>query len=634
MRDFFTILRFGFPYLRRYWLRFALGICFGFVFGLSNGFTMGGIYLMLTRLQDTSHQTDPAHPEDNSARTAATNGPKASSGHFVEGVEREFKQTIYPAVDPWLPLRHRPLDWKQWLGGLFLIPLLAGFRGLMNYLTTYLLSWASQRISNDVKEDVFRKINSLSLEFFHRSTTAELISRITDDTTAVSTCLRLGLSDMVKEPTTIIVLFAGLLFIDWKLTLIAVCFTPLCLVPTTMVSRKIKSHGRKDNAALIKQVALAIESFQNVRVTKAYELGEKHAQLFRKAGNIAGHFLMKNVQARATLNPLVETLNALGISAVLFYSIYEGIDVKVLGTFLFALIMFYAPFKKLGAVQIYFMQASLAMERLMKLFQEQPSVRDPVKPSALSGFARSIEFRNIDFSYDRGPVLANINFTLSRGRRLGLAGESGSGKSSLINLLFRFYDPTAGDILLDGLRIDSFRIADLRFQMALVSQDILLFDATVEENIAFGRTDAKQEEIVAAAREAYAHDFITALPDGYATPIGEHGVRLSGGQRQRLAIARAFVRNAPILVLDEATASLDSQSEAEVQRAIDHLAENRTVICVAHRLSTLRATDEILVLSHGRIVERGGFDELLDQGGRFTEMAARQSIFPQSALVQ
>jgi subfamily B ATP-binding cassette protein MsbA len=247
----------------------------------------------------------------------------------------------------------------------------------------------------------------------------------------------------------------------------------------------------------------------------------------------------------------------------------------------------------------------------------------------MAPFAHSLEFRDVSFSYGDGPVLERINVEVPRGMRLGLAGESGSGKSSMLNLLFRFYDPTGGSIAIDGVPIDEFRLADLRGQFALVSQDVLLFNTTVAENIGYGKAGATREEIIAAAKEAHAHDFISALPQGYDTPLGERGQRLSGGQRQRIAIARAFVRNAPILVLDEATAALDSQSEAEVQKAIDDLAENRTVICVAHRLSTLRSMDRILVLQRGRVVESGRFDELLARGGLFAGMAARQSILPQ-----
>jgi subfamily B ATP-binding cassette protein MsbA len=267
----------------------------------------------------------------------------------------------------------------------------------------------------------------------------------------------------------------------------------------------------------------------------------------------------------------------------------------------------------------------------MELFKLEPTVKEDLNPLPLPNFKSSIEFKDVAFSYGDGPVLQHISFKLPRGKRLGLAGESGSGKSSLLNLLFRFYDVTEGVIQIDGEPIQRYRLADLRAQLALVSQDILLFNATVEENIRYGKIGAPRAEIENAARRAHAGHFIAELPEGYDTPLGERGIRLSGGQRQRISIARAFVRNSPILVLDEATASLDSKSEAEVQDAIDELAENRTVICVAHRLSTLRAMHEILVMERGVIVEQGSFDELLGRRGPFAAMAARQSIFPKAA---
>ena len=623
MGEIFTILRFGRPYLRRYWLRFALGILFGFIFGLSNGLTLGGIGLMLGRLGDTTHVKKQAVAEVDTAT------PKAESetSKSIHATLKTLGNDINTFVDPWLPLANRPLDWKQLLGGLLIFPLLSTFRGLMNYLTNYLMAWSGQRISNDIKEDVFRKINSLSLSFFHRHNTAELMSRINDDTAALNTCLRIGLSDLIKEPSTIVCLFVGLLLIDWKLTVIALAFAPLCLIPTRIVTKKIKEQGRQDNSASVMQGAIAMESFQNVRVTKAYELADEHARLFRISGNMVSRAVMKTVQARAMLNPIIETLNSIGIGAVLIYAIWAGVSIKVLGSFLIALVFFLVPFKKLSMVHAYFTQAALSVERLMDLFKEVSEVPDPKNPVPMTAFSKSLEFRNLQFSYGHDLVLDNVSFSLPRGRRLGLAGESGSGKSSLLNLAFRFYDPTGGTIEMDGKSIDTLRLADLRSQLALVSQDVLLFNATVAENIAFGKIGASREEIVTAAKEAYAHDFIMGLPQGYETPLGEHGVRLSGGQRQRIAIARAFVRNAPILVLDEATAALDSQAEAEVQKAIDHLAEHRTVICVAHRLSTLRTMDEILVLQKGKIVEQGGFEELLAKKGLFASMAARQSIY-------
>jgi ATP-binding cassette, subfamily B, bacterial MsbA len=656
MEEAFTILRFGRPYLRRYWFRFTAGILFGVLFGLSNGLTMGSVYLMLGRLGDSAHvskiteqaKEDAAHAklaqeqekldavqDDLTKRWTSLNATQSeakegSAAHSFHAFTKEWTGRLDVLVDPWLPLFKRPLDWKQIFGGLLLFPLVAGIRGITSYATTYCMAWAGQRISNDVKEDVFRKINSFSLDFFHQHTTAELMSRINDDTGALNSCLRMGLSDLVKEPATILTLFATLLLFDWKLTVLAMIFGPLCIIPTRIVSRRIKAQGRQDNVAYVQQAGVAMESFQNVRVTKAYGLAPEQTTLFRKAGDRASHFVLKTVQARALLNPIIETINAFGMGAVLIYAVWSDTGVKVLGTFLFALISFYQPFKKLSSIQVYFTQAGLAVERLMGIFKIEPTVRESAQPRELPEFHQALEFRGVDFSYGDGPVLDHISIAIPHGTKLGLAGESGSGKSSLLNLLFRFYDPTAGEITLDGVSIDAFRLDDLRSRLALVSQDVLLFNTTVAENIGYGKRGATREEIVAAAKEAYAHEFISALPQGYDTPLGERGLRLSGGQRQRIAIARAFIRNAPILVLDEATASLDSQAEAEVQRAIDHLVENRTVICVAHRLSTLRGMDRIVVLQQGRIVESGRFEELLARQGIFTAMAARQSIFPQA----
>jgi len=268
------------------------------------------------------------------------------------------------------------------------------------------------------------------------------------------------------------------------------------------------------------------------------------------------------------------------------------------------------------------------VNRLLHILQQQPSVKDPAQPKPLREFRRGIAFENVSFTYGRELVLQNLNLEVPRGTKLGVAGESGSGKSTLVNLLFRFFDPTGGVIRIDGLDLREIACADLRRLMALVSQDVVLFDMTVAENIALGKAGATRAEIEAAAKAAFAHEFIAAMPQGYDTSIGERGVTLSGGQRQRLCLARAFVRNAPILVLDEATASLDSKAEAEVQAAIDRLAEHRTVISVAHRLSTLAAMDFLIVLERGQIVESGSFDELLRHGGVFADMAARQGIFP------
>jgi ABC-type multidrug transport system fused ATPase/permease subunit len=629
MHTLLETAHFSRPYLARYWPRFALGIFLGILFGASQSLSLGSIYVIANRLDDPAHiQEVTQKGREAQAKKEEGESPMV---HGLKANATALKQDFYVLIDPWLPLKDRPLDWKQCLGGFLFIPLTVVLRGLLGYGSSYLMAWSGQRITNDVKADAFRKVSSLSLDFFQKTTTNELISRIESDGTALNNFLKLGLSDLIKEPSTIFFMLAFMFLVDWKFTLISLAFAPLCIVPTRMVARKVKELGRKDFAANVGQGSITMESFQNVRITKAYSLENAHAEAFRKTGQRSAYYTMKSVQSREMLNPIVQSLNAMGISAVLLYAFWTHCSFANLIIFIGALMAFYTPFKKLNGISVYLTQLSLALERLMALFKLQPTVREAENPMAMKDFSRGLEFRNVGFSYGDGPVLENISFLLKRGQRLGLAGESGSGKSSLINLVFRFYDPTAGQIEVDGVPLEQLRISDLRFHLALVSQDILLFNTTVAENIAYGKIGATREEVIAAAKEAYAHDFICALPKGYDTPLGERGQRLSGGQRQRIAIARAFVRNAPILVLDEATASLDSQAEAEVQKAIDHLAENRTVICVAHRLSTLRSMDRILVLEKGHIVEQGSFDQLLCQRGIFTAMAARQSIFPQAA---
>jgi subfamily B ATP-binding cassette protein MsbA len=630
MKTLLEAARFARPYLGKYWPRFALGIVLGILFGASNGLFLGSVYLIASRFDDPGH-IQYVVEQGKEAKAAQKQQEENPAVVTLNAGGATIREEFYILIDPWLPLTGRALDWKQCLGCILFIPMVALLRGMLGYGSSYLLAWSGQRITNDVKSDAFRKISSLSLDFFQKTTTNELISRIETDGATLNNVLKLGLSDLVKEPSTILFTLGVMLWINWKFTLISLAFAPLCIVPTRMVARKIKELGRKDFATNVGQSNVIMESFQNIRITKAYALEQTQYETFNKAGRQSAVYNMKSVQSREMLNPIVQTLNAMGISAFLLYAFWMHCSYKDLTIFIGALLAFYTPFKKLNHIGVYLTQLSVSLDRLMELFSLQPSVREAENPVALGNFKRGLEFRDVSFSYGDAPVLHGVSFSLARGQRLGLAGESGSGKSSLLNLLFRFYDPTEGRIEIDGVPVTELSIADLRSHMALVSQDVLLFNATVAENIAYGKIGATREEVIAAAREAYAHDFISSLPQGYDTPLGERGLRLSGGQRQRIAIARAFVRNAPILVLDEATASLDSQAEAEVQKAIDHLAEHRTVICVAHRLSTLRSMDRILVLEKGRVVEQGSFDQLLGQRGIFTAMAARQSIFPQAA---
>jgi subfamily B ATP-binding cassette protein MsbA len=655
IKGILSFFRFSWPYLRRYWFRFSAGIFLGFLFGASNGLTLGCVSLILNRLNPPVHAAPVATAEE-SGQTVGPSTPDEPSnsafqrelGRIKQEMERvnlkvkeEIKQmrqdlrptedAIFVVIDPWLPQNGRDLDWKQVLGGFLLFPLVAALRGGIGYASSYCLAWAGQRITNDVKTDAFKKINTLSLDYFHKTTSSALLMRTTGDAMSLNAFLKLGLSDLIKEPSTIVFVFVVMLFNDWKLTLIAMVFLPICVIPTRKISKKIKAQGRMDITASIRQNDVALESFQNNRITKAYGLEAAHTEAFRQAGLAESRYSMRVLKAQQMLNPIIETFSMMGVGAVILYVIWARLSPETLGTFLMALVLFLSPFKKLNSVYVYISQMQIGLSRLMELFALQPTVREDPNAVALPRFERGIQFKDVSFSYGEGDVLSRVSFSLDRGKRLGLAGESGSGKSSLINLLFRFYDPTSGVIEFDGHPLPTVRVADLRSHMALVSQDILLFNKTVAENISFGKLGVSREEIIDAARRAHAHEFISELAQGYDTSVGERGVRLSGGQRQRIAIARAFVRNAPILVLDEATASLDSQAEAEIQKTIDELAANRTVLCVAHRLSTLRTMDEIIVMEKGLIIEQGGFDALLRQNQAFAAMAALQGIYASAA---
>jgi len=613
MRHLKDILTFGWPYLRRYWVRLALGIFLGVLFGLSNASFVWASRTVFERLSLPTETPQAAVPAEASAAPSWL---------------RSIGASVESAVDPWLPTMGRPLDWRQMAGGFFLLPFLVGLRSFLGYASTYCMCWVSQRMIYDLRYDVLAQLYRQSLDFFNRSAMGDLITRINTDTNTLHKAVTYGLSDLVKEPFTVAAVLVALGIVNWKLTLLAVIFLPLASIPLVILGRKVRRAAKASVAASVSQASLLIEAISGIRVVKAFGLESRSLERFVGLSRKIIHHDMKGVQARELVNPLVETISMLGLGLLVVFIFATRTDVPDLVGFLTGVTLMFTPFKKLAALHVVFQHASVGVDRLKQVMSARPSVREATPPAALKAFEREIRFDRVHAAYGETQVLQELSLAIPRGYKLGVAGESGSGKSTLVNLLFRFYDPTEGAITLDGVNIRQVSLADLRAQMALVSQEIVLFDMTVAENIACGKPDATRTEIEAAARAAYAHDFIMQLPQGYDTRIAERGENLSGGQRQRLCIARAFVRNAPILVLDEATSALDSQAEAEVQAAIERLEENRTVICVAHRLSTLRNMDRIIVLARGRIVEEGAFDELLRRGGVFADMARRQGIQP------
>jgi subfamily B ATP-binding cassette protein MsbA len=371
--------------------------------------------------------------------------------------------------------------------------------------------------------------------------------------------------------------------------------------------------------------------YTNMRTIKAYGLERLQQGRFAKIYQKLARVGMKALQAKHLQNPVIELLSMFGAGVIILFVFHTGKSAPQLVGFLTGMIMLYQPIKKLGGLNQYYQEASVGVGMLRVAFDTQPSVAEVTEAKALPRLREGLKFEAVDFSYGDEPVLRGLDVDLPKGTKLGVVGESGAGKSTLVSLLLRFYDPTAGRITLDGADIREVSFESLRGQMALVSQEIVIFNQSVADNIACGKLDATRADIIAAARAANAHEFIEGLPEGYDTHLGEQGTRLSGGQRQRIAIARAFVRLAPILILDEATASLDSKAESEVQDAINRLEEGRTVVCVAHRLSTLRGMDRIIVLESGSVVESGSFAELMERDGAFAAMARKQGITASAA---
>ena len=616
MSDLVRIFRFLGPYLRPYRRRQAAGIAFGVAFGAMNGLIIFAINFFGKRLSP-----------DNDASTAIT-VPPATPGFFgaLHHGLAEAGASLLNAVDPWLPQITGPLGWRQIVGGLMILPILAGVRGLLSYLSSYCISWVGENVTNDLRIAVLRKLNSLSLDYFDRSRMGDMLTRVQGDTAAIQNCLDRGVSDSVKEPFTILAVLIGLLATDWKLTVIALFLIPLCIIPIRVLGKKLRRVNQEGIGQTVSQSSLLVESLGAIRIVKAFTLEATQLARFVGHSNELKRLNMKRVQARQMVNPIVEVISMFGLGVLVVYILLAHVLFAKIAAFLFGVILFQNSFKKLAFLHVIFKEVGVAIARLAEIMHLEPTVKEAAHPLPLPPFRDAVTLAGVRFGYGDREVLKGIDLRIVRGSKIGIAGESGSGKSTLLNLLLRFYDPTGGSIRIDGADFREVAVADLRGQIALVSQEVVLFDMTVAENIGCGRPGATRAEIEAAARAAYAHDFILQMPEGYETRIGERGVRLSGGQRARLAIARAFVRDAPILILDEPTAALDAEAEEEVQRALDRLAEHRTVVCVAHRLATLQPMDRILVLSKGEIVEDGKFPDLVRGGGLFSRMAAQQGI--------
>ncbi len=495
-----------------------------------------------------------------------------------------------------------------------LIPLIMLIRSLLSYANTYYLTWVSLKVLRDIRRKVFAHLMEQSLDFFNRSQSGRLLSRVLNDTRVAQEALVGIIGDLIKEPLTLLAMVVVVLRIDWKFSFVTLFLFPVCLVPIVVYGRRVRKAGKaEENEAGIMAVILQ-ESFAGIRVIKSFAREKFQLALFDKSSDLQFSSSLHGQKSSAIVQPMIETVAAFGVSLALFYVYFGHLSLGKFLALMTGMFLLYEPVKKVSRIHLTLQKCLSASTSIFQLLATEPTIKNRSHAYALKTCTGLLEIKNLTFQYhakNPAPALKAINLTIHPGQKVALVGASGAGKSTILSLLLRFYDPQEGGIFLDGHDLRDLQLDSLRHQIGVVTQENFLFHDTIYENIRFGRLDATRPEIEKAAQEAFAHGFILEQPKGYQTMVGDKGCLLSGGQQQRIAIARALLKGAPILLLDEATSALDSESERMIQIALERLEKGRSVIAIAHRLSTVLASDCIVVMEEGSIVATGTHRELL-----------------------
>ncbi|MGZ8366260.1 MAG: lipid A export permease/ATP-binding protein MsbA [Nitrospira sp.] len=506
----------------------------------------------------------------------------------------------------------------------------AVLKALFSYGVGYLMAYVGNRVVADIRQELFQRLMRLSIGFHDANTSGRLVSRVVNDVGLMANAASSVVKDIFQNGLTFVAMVGVILYQNWRLAGLSLIVIPLSGLTMVRVGQKLKRLAASGQEQMGDMSSTLQETFSGIRMVKAFGREDAEAVRFSERNRKVLSTTLKSNQVWSIGHSQMEVIGVIGVATIIWYGgylvIHEMMTPGAFFSFLAAMFMAYTPIKKLSGANNLIQQALAAADRVfdvLDLETEQSQNRGTV---SLSGIHRAIEFQGVSLRYENQsiPALADIDLSIKPGEVVALVGSSGSGKTTLVSLLPRFYEPTAGSIVLDGIPLTSYELQSLRGHIGIVSQEIFLFDDTVRSNIAFGRSDANPLEVEQAAKLAYAHDFILRLPKGYETIIGERGVKLSGGERQRLAIARAILRDPPLLILDEATSALDTESERIVQLALANLMKNRTTLVVAHRLSTIQNADRIIVLDRGAIVEMGSHDELLRQGGVYRRLHAMQ----------
>jgi subfamily B ATP-binding cassette protein MsbA len=545
---------------------------------------------------------------------------------LVAGLSGAYAWLVRPVLDDIF------IKKDEWM--LMVLPVailaVAALKGLFNYGQSYLMNYVGTRAVADIREELFLHLMRLPVGFHDANTSGRLMSRVFNDVSLMANAVAGVLKDLFQQGLTFLAMLGVIFYQNWKLAAVSIVVVPISSLTMVRMGQRLRRLASSGQEQVGDMTSSLQESLTGIRIVKAFGCEEAETDRFARSNKAYLRTAMKAIQVSSLASTHMEVIGVVGVAAIIWYGgylvIHGSMTPGAFFSFLAAMFMAYTPIRRLAGANNTVQQALAGAERVFAVLDmETEQARDHGRRE-LPAISRTLEFTGVTFQYegtDR-PALAGIDLTVRAGEIVALVGSSGSGKSTLVSLVPRFYDPTEGAILLDGQDIRDGTLASLRRQIGIVSQSTVLFDDSVRNNIAYGRADATDEQVTEAAKAAYADEFIRRLPEGYATLIGENGVKLSGGERQRLAIARAILRDPPLLILDEATSALDSESEQIVQLAMTNLMKNRTTLVIAHRLATVQNADRIVVLERGRIVEAGSHEELLLRGGLYKRLHAIQ----------
>jgi subfamily B ATP-binding cassette protein MsbA len=526
-----------------------------------------------------------------------------------------LRASATPAISiPWMNVQ---FDASAFDGRTFLFLLIAvtAIKAIAEYGSVNAVAYLGQAVVRDLRNDVFAKILFQPLRFFHFNPTGELISRVSADVERIQTAASETAAEFLKQTAILVFLVIAVFAIDWKLAAMSLALVPFVFYPTVWFGKKLRLLSKSNQQEMAEMANILFETLAGNRIVKAFGMEQAEAGRFRKVTQRIFHLNLRQKMTHSLSSPLMEVLGILVVAAFLLYARSRGMSAGIFIAFIVTLIKLYDPVRRMSGINNSFQQAFGASGRIFEILALD--TEKDTGSETLARFSNRIEFEDVHFAYEpAAPVLDGISFTVGRGEVVAIVGSSGAGKTTVVNLLPRLYDVTAGRVLIDGHDIRNLRLSSLRKQIAVVTQDVILFNDTIRANIAYGDPAAGEDAIVRAAKAALVDDFVT----DYDARIGERGLRLSGGERQRISIARALLKNAPILILDEATSSLDAESETLVQRALQNLMEGRTTIVIAHRLSTVRRADRIIVLADGRVKESGTHEELVVRRGLYWKL--------------